>query len=37
VRNVALLERGPIGLGNTGRNVTVPRSNYLYDESAALY
>jgi sarcosine oxidase subunit beta len=37
VRNVAVLERGSIGLGNTGRNTTVVRSNYLYDESAALY
>ncbi|MEP7206374.1 MAG: sarcosine oxidase subunit beta family protein [Casimicrobiaceae bacterium] len=37
VRNVAVLERGPIGLGNTGRNTTVVRSNYLCDESAALY
>lgn len=37
IRNVAVLERGSIGLGNTGRNTTVVRSNYLYDESAALY
>jgi len=37
VRNVAVLERGPIGLGNTGRNTTVVRSNYLCDDSAALY
>jgi sarcosine oxidase subunit beta len=34
---VAVLEKGWIGSGNTGRNTTVIRSNYLYDESAALY
>lgn len=37
IRNVAVLERGPIGLGNTGRNTTVVRSNYLFDDSAHLY
>ena len=37
VRNVAVLERGWLGGGNTGRNTTVIRSNYLCDESAALY
>jgi sarcosine oxidase subunit beta len=37
IRNVAVLERGPIGLGNTGRNTTVVRSNYLHDASAHLY
>jgi sarcosine oxidase, subunit beta len=35
--NVAVLERGWIGGGNTGRNTTVIRSNYLYPESARLY
>ena len=35
--NIAVLEKGWIGGGNTGRNTTVIRSNYLYDESAALY
>ena len=34
---VAVLERGPIGLGNTGRNTTTIRSNYFYPESVALY
>src|SRR5271166_6653098 len=34
---VAVLERGWLGGGNTGRNTTVIRSNYLWDESAALY
>lgn len=37
IRNVAVLERGAIGLGNTGRNTTVVRSNYLHDDSAHLY
>ncbi len=32
-----MLERGPIGLGNTGRNTTVVRSNYMHDDSAHLY
>ncbi len=37
VRNVAVLERGWLGGGNTGRNTTIIRSNYLWDESAHLY
>src|SRR5215813_9724411 len=37
ITNVAVLEKGWIGGGNTGRNTTVIRSNYLFDESAALY
>jgi sarcosine oxidase subunit beta len=37
VRNVALLEKGWIGGGNTGRNTTILRSNYYYPQSAALY
>jgi sarcosine oxidase subunit beta len=37
VRNVAVLERGWLGGGNTGRNTTIVRSNYLWDESAFLY
>src|ERR1700746_3648220 len=37
MRNIAVLERGWLGGGNTGRNTTVIRSNYLFDESAALY
>jgi len=37
VRNVAVLERGWLGGGNTGRNTTIVRSNYLYPESARLY
>ncbi|MGO9770579.1 MAG: sarcosine oxidase subunit beta family protein [Roseiarcus sp.] len=34
---VAVLEKGWIGGGNTGRNTTVVRSNYFYPESVALY
>src|SRR6202050_1841222 len=34
---VAVLEKGWIGGGNTGRNTTIIRSNYLFDGSAALY
>ena len=37
IRRVAVIERGWIGGGNTGRNTTVIRSNYLMPESAALY
>ena len=37
VRNVAVLEKGWLGGGNTGRNTTVVRSNYFYPESARLY
>jgi sarcosine oxidase subunit beta len=32
-----VLEKGWIGGGNTGRNTTIIRSNYLFSESAALY
>jgi sarcosine oxidase subunit beta len=37
VANVAVIERGWIGGGNTGRNTTIVRSNYLYPQSARLY
>ena len=37
ITNVAVVERGWLGGGNTGRNTTIIRSNYLFDESAALY
>ncbi len=37
ITNVAVLEKSSIGLGNTGRNTTIIRSNYLWDESARLY
>ncbi len=37
VTNVAVLEKGWLGGGNTGRNTTIIRSNYLWDESARIY
>ena len=37
ITDIAVLEKGWLGGGNTGRNTTVIRSNYLWDESAALY
>ena len=37
LRNIAVIERGWIGGGNTGRNTTIVRSNYLWDESGRLY
>ncbi len=37
MKNIAVLEKGWIGGGNTGRNTTIVRSNYLWDESAHLY
>ena len=37
VTNVAVVEKGWLGGGNTGRNTTIVRSNYLWDESAAIY
>lgn len=37
VRNVAVLEKGWIGGGNTGRNTTIVRSNYLWTEASLLY
>ena len=37
IRDVAVIERGWIGGGNTGRNTTVIRSNYFFPESARFY
>lgn len=37
ITNVAVLEQGWLGGGNTGRNTTIVRSNYLWDEAAHLY
>ena len=36
-RDVAVLEKGHIGGGNTGRNTTIIRSNYLTPEGVAFY
>ena len=37
ITNIALIERGWIGGGNTGRNTTVIRSNYFFPETAAFF
>ena len=37
ITKVAVLEKGWLGGGNTGRNTTIVRSNYFYPESARLY
>ncbi len=37
IRDVAVLEKGWLGGGNTGRNTTIIRSNYLWEESEAIY
>jgi sarcosine oxidase subunit beta len=37
VRSVALLERGHIGQGNSGRNTQVTRSNYFYPVSSSFF
>jgi sarcosine oxidase, subunit beta len=37
ITNIAVLEKGYIGGGNTGRNTTIIRSNYLTPEGVAFY
>ncbi len=37
ITNIAVVEKGYVGGGNTGRNTEVVRSNYLWDEAAWLY
>ena len=37
LKNIAVIEKGWLGGGNTGRNTTIIRSNYLWDESTHLY
>jgi sarcosine oxidase subunit beta len=37
MKNIAVVERGWLGGGNTARNTTIVRSNYLWDESTHLY
>ncbi|MCU1538321.1 MAG: sarcosine oxidase subunit beta, partial [Humibacillus sp.] len=37
ITNIAVLERGWLAGGNMARNTTIIRSNYLWDESAAIY
>ena len=36
-RNIAVLDKGLIGGGNTGRNTQVTRSNYFWPQSAAFF
>ena len=37
MNKIALIEKGWLGGGNTGRNTTIIRSNYMWDESAGIY
>ena len=37
LRNIAVIERGWLAGGNTARNTTIIRSNYLFDESSSYY
>ena len=37
ITDVAVVEKGWLGGGNMARNTTIIRSNYLWDESAAIY
>jgi sarcosine oxidase subunit beta len=37
IRNIAVLEKGFLGGGNTGRNTQVTRSNYFWPQSAAFF
>ena len=37
ITNIAVIEKGYLGGGNTARNTTIIRSNYLWDEAAQLY
>jgi len=37
ITNIAVIEKGYLGGGNTARNTTIVRSNYLWDEASHLY
>ena len=37
ITDIAVVERGPIGLGNVGRNTTIIRSNYFRPENVRFY
>src|SRR6202162_2626476 len=37
ITDVAVLEKGPIGLGNVGRNTTIIRSNYFLPDNIRFY
>jgi len=37
ISDVAVLEQGPLGLGNVGRNTTIIRSNYFHPQNIRFY
>jgi sarcosine oxidase subunit beta len=37
ISDVAVLEKGPIGLGNVGRNTTIIRSNYFHPDNIRFF
>src|SRR6516165_3478504 len=37
IRDIAVLEKGPLGLGNVGRNTTIIRSNYFHPDNIRFY
>ena len=37
IRNVAVVEKGYVGSGNSGRNTTIVRSNYMLEDNAHFY
>ncbi len=37
ITNVVVIDKGPIGLGNVGRNTTIIRSNYFLPENMRFY
>ena len=37
IANVAVIEKGHIGLGNGGRNTTIVRSNYMLPSNTRFY
>ena len=37
ITDVAVLEKGPLGLGNVGRNTTIIRSNYFHPDNIRFY
>jgi sarcosine oxidase subunit beta len=37
IRDVVVLEKGPLGLGNVGRNTTLIRSNYFHPDNVRFY
>jgi sarcosine oxidase subunit beta len=37
IKNIAVLEKGWLGGGNSGRNTQITRSNYFWPQSAAFF